>query len=94
MDINEKIIFDNNDCMFFPFHGFRERWQGISSSVSGDVKAKIVALHNKYRAEVEVPPVKWSEAVQKSAEEWALHLAEDEGFVWFMQVLRALTAKI
>ena len=47
--------------------------------ISNEVKAKIVALHNRYRAEVGVPAVKWSEAVQKSAGEWALHLAEDEG---------------
>ena len=47
--------------------------------INGEVKAKIVALHNKYRAEVRVPPVRWSDDVQKSAEGWALHLAEDEG---------------
>jgi pathogenesis-related protein 1 len=47
--------------------------------ISSEVKAKIVALHNRYRAEVQVPPVKWSDPVQKSAEGWALHLAEDEG---------------
>ena len=43
------------------------------------MKAKIVALHNKYRAEVGVPPVTWSNTVQESSEKWALHLAEDEG---------------
>jgi|WetSurMetagenome_2_1015567.scaffolds.fasta_scaffold248939_2 hypothetical protein len=47
--------------------------------ISGEVKTKIVALHNKYRAEVRVPLVRWSDTVQKSAEGWALHLAEDEG---------------
>jgi hypothetical protein len=47
--------------------------------ISDEVKAKVVALHNKYRAEVGVPPVKWSAAMQKGGEEWALHLAEDEG---------------
>jgi len=47
--------------------------------INKEVKVKIVALHNKYRAEVGVPPVTWSDAVQKSSEGWALHLAEDEG---------------
>jgi pathogenesis-related protein 1 len=47
--------------------------------INNEVKARIVALHNRYRAEVRVSPVKWSDAVQESAEEWALHLAEDEG---------------
>jgi hypothetical protein len=47
--------------------------------INSEVKAKIVALHNKYRAEVGVPPIKWSEVLQKSSEGWALHLAENEG---------------
>jgi hypothetical protein len=47
--------------------------------INNEIKAKIVALHNKYRAEVGVPPVKWSEAVQESSGGWAIHLAENEG---------------
>lgn len=47
--------------------------------VSSAVKEKIVSLHNKHRAEAGVPPVKWSETVQKSSGGWALHLAEKEG---------------
>jgi uncharacterized protein YkwD len=47
--------------------------------ISDEIKIKIVALHNRYRMEVGVPPVKWSDVVQKSSEAWALHLAEDEG---------------
>ena len=47
--------------------------------VNNEVKTKIVTLHNKYRVEVGVPPIKWSEAMQKSSGGWALHLAENEG---------------
>jgi hypothetical protein len=47
--------------------------------ISDEVKEQIVALHNKYRAEVGVPPVVWSDDVAEGAGEWALHLAENEG---------------
>lgn len=47
--------------------------------ISDEVKAKIVAMHNKARAEVGAPDLIWSDEVQQSAEEWALHLAADEG---------------
>lgn len=47
--------------------------------ISSEVKTKIVALHNKHREEVGVPPVKWSDAVQQSSGGWALHLAEKQG---------------
>jgi len=63
----------------FPFMVSGKDGKSYLLPINGDVKARIVALHNKYRAEVGSPPVKWSDAVQKSSEGWALHLAEDEG---------------
>ncbi|MDF5711941.1 MAG: CAP family protein [Nostoc sp. S4] len=35
----------------------------------------ILAEHNKYRAEVGVPPLQWSENLAASAQKWANHLA-------------------
>ena len=69
----------------FPFMVSGKDSKSYLLPINKEVKAKIVALHNEYRAEVGVPPVKWSETVQKSSEGWALHLAEYEG-------LRALHA--
>ena len=63
----------------FPFTISGKDNQSYLLPVNSEVKAKIVALHNKYRGEVGVPPVKWSDVVQKSSEDWALHLAENEG---------------
>ena len=65
-------------CLF-PFIVSGKDGKSYLLPISGDVKAKIVALHNKYRAEVGVPPVKWSDTVQKSSEGWALYLAEEDG---------------
>lgn len=63
----------------FPFMVSGKDGKSYLLPINDEVKVKIVALHNKYRTEVRVPPVKWSDIVQKSAEGWALHLAEDEG---------------
>jgi hypothetical protein len=63
----------------FPFMVSGEDGKSYLLPINNEVKAKIVALHNKYRVEVGVPPVKWSETVQKSSGGWALHLAEKEG---------------
>ena len=56
----------------FPFMASGKDGKSYLLPINSDVKAKIVALHNKYRAEVGVPPVKWSDTVQKSSEGWAL----------------------
>ena len=63
----------------FPFIAAGKDRNSYLLPINDEVKAKIVDLHNKYRAEVGVPPVKWSNAVQQGGEEWALHLAEDKG---------------
>jgi hypothetical protein len=75
----KKTLFILLIACVFPFMGSGEDGKSYLLPVNNEVKAKIVALHNKYRAEVGVPPVKWSETVQKSSGGWALHLAENEG---------------
>ncbi|MDD3814945.1 MAG: CAP domain-containing protein [Desulfocapsaceae bacterium] len=65
-------------------------WQGISLSaaerlaVQSDLSGsrvsltdaeKVVALHNKIRAEVGVGPLRWSEELAAYAQRWADHLA-------------------
>src|SRR5438874_6553811 len=36
---------------------------------------EILSAHNKYRAEVGVPPLEWSDDLAKQAQEWADYLA-------------------
>lgn len=45
-----------------------------SEGLSDKIEA-ILAEHNKYRAEVGVPPLQWSENLAASAQQWANHLA-------------------
>ncbi|MFB2897436.1 CAP domain-containing protein [Aerosakkonemataceae cyanobacterium BLCC-F50] len=37
--------------------------------------AEILAAHNKYRSQVGVPPLTWSDTIANSAQQWANHLA-------------------
>jgi len=50
---------------------------GGSGPVAGAIpdKAQILALHNKYRAEVGVPPLHWSDRLALGAEKWAKVIA-------------------
>lgn len=41
-----------------------------------DQSQAILAAHNKYRAEVGVPPLRWSDSLAASATQWANHLAQ------------------
>lgn len=41
---------------------------------------EILAVHNKYRAEVGVAPLKWSETLANSAQKWADELAKNRKF--------------
>lgn len=63
----------------FPFAVSGKDGRSYLLPISNEVKAKIVALHNHYRAEVGVPPVRWSNVVERSSKEWAIHLAQTEG---------------
>lgn len=63
----------------FPFTSRAQSEKAYLLSVDNETKARVTALHNKYRREVGVPPVRWSDTIQKSAEAWAVHLAENEG---------------
>ena len=46
---------------------------------SGRVQ-EILAAHNKYRAEVGVPPLRWSDSLAATAQQWAGHLASTGTF--------------
>jgi pathogenesis-related protein 1 len=46
------------------------------SSVSSAEAHELVEYHNRVRAEVGVPPVRWSPEVAAYAQQWADHLAE------------------
>ncbi len=52
-------------------------WASGSNDTPGpsDQIQAILAAHNKYRAEVGVPPLQWSESLAASAQQWANHLA-------------------
>jgi hypothetical protein len=39
----------------------------------------IVTTHNQYRAEIDLPPLTWSETLAEQAQEWADHLATNGG---------------
>ncbi len=41
---------------------------------------ELLAAHNRYRNEVNVPDLTWSDEVAKSAQEWADHLASTNSF--------------
>ena len=41
---------------------------------------EIVAAHNKYRAEVGVPPIEWSNDLASQAQEWANYLTSNRLF--------------
>lgn len=51
-----------------------------SSSLSQDKQQTLVAVHNRYRAEVDVPDLEWSDDIARSAQEWADHLATTNSF--------------
>jgi Cysteine-rich secretory protein family len=50
---------------------------GSSATGANNVidKAQILALHNRYRAEVGVPPLRWSDKLAAGAEKWAMLIA-------------------
>jgi len=52
---------------------------GGSPGPNGQIQA-ILGEHNKYRAEVGVPPLQWSDNLAASAQQWANHLAQTGTF--------------
>ena len=51
--------------------------QAGGPSDGGSLAEQVVQTHNKYRAEVGVPPIQWSSALANQAQEWANHLASN-----------------
>jgi len=54
---------------------------GISGAenYSDLMREEVLAAHNKYRAELKIPSLVWSEELATHATEWALHLARSGG---------------
>jgi hypothetical protein len=52
-----------------------------SAMLPHEIQARIVAAHNRVRAEVGVPPMRWDDRLANDAEQWARHLAEINGLV-------------
>ena len=48
----------------------------VSTSLHAKEIPGMVAAHNKARAPHKLPPMKWSPALEKNAQEWANHLAK------------------
>jgi glutaredoxin len=47
-----------------------------NESTSNDQITEILKAHNKYRAEVNIPPLKWSDDLAAYAKEWGEHLVQ------------------
>src|SRR5690242_4692140 len=50
--------------------------RAASAMLPRDFQARIVAAHNRARAEVGVPPMRWDNRLANDAEQWARHLAQ------------------
>ena len=64
--------------ILFPstFQAKNQSAQSVVSNVTEQQVEEILALHNKARKQVGVPPLKWSNTLAAFAQEWADHLAE------------------
>lgn len=57
------------------------RDEPTSTTGTGDSRVdEILSAHNKYRAEVGVPPLQWSNSLANSAQQWANQLAATHTF--------------
>lgn len=45
------------------------------STARGPMKDEILSAHSKYRSELKLPPLAWSDTLAAHAQEWANHLA-------------------
>lgn len=59
---------------------FRQVEPGTPPVPSGGMVQEILDAHNRYRAEVGVPPLQWSDSLAASAQQWADHLAATGAF--------------
>ncbi|BAY93818.1 MULTISPECIES: CAP domain-containing protein [unclassified Tolypothrix] len=56
--------------------GSNDIWDSSRQGTQNAQIQEILAAHNRYRAEVGVPPLQWSENLAVSAQQWANHLAD------------------
>jgi Cysteine-rich secretory protein family len=61
--------------------GSNDIWEPVPNPESPNAQIQeILAVHNRYRAEVGVPPLRWSNNLASSAQQWANHLAQTGTF--------------
>ena len=47
----------------------------VANNDSANIAQEVLDAHNRYRSEVNVPTLKWSDALANSSQQWANHLA-------------------
>ena len=52
------------------------------TAVTSAIKEEILAAHNRYRSELAIPPLKWSDTLAVNAKKWADHLASRGGHLY------------
>lgn len=64
-------------CLFTPLiaAALSGLYADVNTGFSDTEIKEIVTAHNKYRAELNIPPLKWSEKLAQNAQVWANHLA-------------------
>jgi uncharacterized protein YkwD len=50
----------------------------LPAPASASMEQEILDAHNKYRSEVGVPPLHWSNELAAQAKQWANHLSEHQ----------------
>jgi hypothetical protein len=52
-----------------------------SAMLPREIQARLLAVHNRARSEVAVPPMHWDDRLARDAEQWARHLAQINALV-------------
>lgn len=68
--------------LLLPCHALAFQSAGTQSEKQGAndrMREEVLAVHNKYRAELEIPPLAWSETLAAHATQWATYLAQSGG---------------
>jgi uncharacterized protein YkwD len=70
------MIYFGNEELFFPNYAY-----AAPSTNQADFVNSILAVHNRERAAVSIPPLVWSDELAAGAKTWAEHLATTGEFV-------------
>jgi hypothetical protein len=66
-------------------NNFRQIWipefaTAMPNDNDNEIVKEILAAHNKYRLQLDIPPISWSNALADKAQEWADHLVSEGRF--------------